>query len=657
MANLLLKRIKDWATSITTFRTGDVIPVDGPDGTAKMSKDDLLARTAENTLGSIHSLSDTATDFASDDYIALDGTTNGSRKMNKDDLLKVTAQNALAGNVAPAFNPTRTSENPYKAGDYVSYEGKTYIFKVDHYGAWNASDVYEKPAYKFFLEGSFLEFPYENGFYRTDTEYVGTFTANSSYYAVKVNASVGDKFFIVGQGASAGLLWATYDKDGKVVRRASTNEKKEFEDKFVVTIADGEVGIVYNTSFFSGKYMFRLYNVPTIVEKLNEGVKDWNENKKFIFEYEFIRNYTAPAGSAIVGWYYKAPASEFSVKMTKVSGPQNYDIWMNDSTGVLSNVQYKTNCPFDEIIDITMVTGYDRIFFFAQGVTGVAVDVTAYRVFKNTLEYRIESLEGASSFRGKKIVCLGDSITQFKYNGMSYCNYLQNLTGANVVNGGVGGTRYAVRTTPTTTPTTASEAWAGVDMYNLVKSWCDNDWDIVDASAEWLYEHDGGRDISPIINRLKNNPISSADIVTLFSGTNDWAGGTAKGAVNDGNSSSLLGAISLIIEMLLAAKPTLKIFVFTPVVRWLDYSGMATSDPSKFSDVKTESGRTLKELVGWIYEAVTTLHTPVCDLYNTLGWNQYNFNGYFLDTDGTHPYKGFDSLAKRMYGFMCANNW
>lgn len=40
---MLFKRIKDWATSITTFRTGDCIPVDGPSGTAKMDKDDFLA--------------------------------------------------------------------------------------------------------------------------------------------------------------------------------------------------------------------------------------------------------------------------------------------------------------------------------------------------------------------------------------------------------------------------------------------------------------------------------------------------------------------------------------------------------------------------------------------------------------------------------------
>ena len=40
---MLFKRIKDWPTSITSFRTGDCIPVDGPSGTAKMNKDDFLA--------------------------------------------------------------------------------------------------------------------------------------------------------------------------------------------------------------------------------------------------------------------------------------------------------------------------------------------------------------------------------------------------------------------------------------------------------------------------------------------------------------------------------------------------------------------------------------------------------------------------------------
>lgn len=46
--SVLFKRIKDWAVSIASFRTGDVLPVDGPSGTAKMGKDDLLRETAQN---------------------------------------------------------------------------------------------------------------------------------------------------------------------------------------------------------------------------------------------------------------------------------------------------------------------------------------------------------------------------------------------------------------------------------------------------------------------------------------------------------------------------------------------------------------------------------------------------------------------------------
>ena len=45
--------IKNLPTSITAFRTGDVIPVDGPSGTAKMSKDDLLKEAANSEYNAV----------------------------------------------------------------------------------------------------------------------------------------------------------------------------------------------------------------------------------------------------------------------------------------------------------------------------------------------------------------------------------------------------------------------------------------------------------------------------------------------------------------------------------------------------------------------------------------------------------------------------
>lgn len=95
--SMLFKRIKDWATSITSFRTGDVIPVDGPSGTAKMDKNSLL---------------------------------------------RITATFALEGNLYPAFDHTRTAGNPYKVGERVVYtNGRVYEFVNDHYGAWDGDDV------------------------------------------------------------------------------------------------------------------------------------------------------------------------------------------------------------------------------------------------------------------------------------------------------------------------------------------------------------------------------------------------------------------------------------------------------------------------------------------------------------------------------------
>ena len=51
----------------------------------------------------INALGNTATDFASDDYIAIDGSTNGSRKMTKDTLLEKTEKNTLSF-IDPRYN-------------------------------------------------------------------------------------------------------------------------------------------------------------------------------------------------------------------------------------------------------------------------------------------------------------------------------------------------------------------------------------------------------------------------------------------------------------------------------------------------------------------------------------------------------------------------
>jgi hypothetical protein len=43
-------------------------------------------------------------------------------------------------------------------------------------------------------------------------------------------------------------------------------------------------------------------------------------------------------------------------------------------------------------------------------------------------------------------------------------------------------------------------------------------------------------------------------------------------------------------------------------------------------------------------------------MYNTLGWNQHNFDNFFNSTDGTHPLKGFKWIAETMYRFLISGS-
>ena len=199
MAN---KRIKDIATTITAFRTGDVIPVDGPSGTAKMAKDDLLREAAEN---------------------------------------------ALAGNLAPAFDQTRTSENPYLEGDVVVYQGKLYTFKISHYGAWSNADVKVVPLNDDILINKALSTGYE---IFDDI----TFTNNKRIVAStgsRIDSSFWKSSFFVDVGNCDGIIFTM----GTMIEASDTGVA--FYDKNRSFIS----GITYDTAS-SNQYVLKYVQVP-----------------------------------------------------------------------------------------------------------------------------------------------------------------------------------------------------------------------------------------------------------------------------------------------------------------------------------------------------------------------------------------------------------
>ena len=192
MADLTIHELQNEAI---TPANDDYTVLDGATaGTRKITP----ANLATWILGKISSLATTVTSFASEDFIAVSNTTIGARKMSKDTLLELTAQNALAGNVAPAFDPTRTSYDPYIVNEIVSYEGKTYIFVNEHYGVWNASDVREFSLSEYAVDA------YDR------------IVSEQKLYCIGKNNATSTKFIYIGKGASVKVKLdaTTWDKSG-----------------------------------------------------------------------------------------------------------------------------------------------------------------------------------------------------------------------------------------------------------------------------------------------------------------------------------------------------------------------------------------------------------------------------------------------------------
>ena len=243
--------------------------------------------------------------------------------------------------------------------------------------------------------------------------------------------------------------------------------------------------------------------------------------------------------------------------------------------------------------------------------------------------------------KGKKIMFFGDSITDLTYNGKGLASYFAQASLATCYKAAIGGTRFVQRTTPVDTPTSSTEAYAALDICNMVKAWCDADYTKQDAATTYLNDH------TARVNALKNNPISGVDIVCIGGGTNDMTANSPIGNDSDNTFDTIKGAINKMVELLLTANPKLKIYFYSPVVGYHGTGGR--TDANWDDNHQFNSGLTKPEYIDIFAERARKNHIPYINLYWTLGWNQTNFSTYYLDTDDHHPYKGFDVIGRRLY--------
>lgn len=143
---------------------------------------------------------------------------------------------------------------------------------------------------------------------------------------------------------------------------------------------------------------------------------------------------------------------------------------------------------------------------------------------------------------------------------------------------------------------------------------------------------------------------NTADLVTVFGGTNDWGNGTGKplGQMGDTENTTIYGAIDYIIKSVLTNNPKAKLAFFTPLQR--NFTGTGTL--GGWSETTTNSqGIKLIQIVDAIIEVCGKYGIPVLDLYRLSGITDLNKTQWL--SDGLHPNSaGHALIGKQIAAFL-----
>ena len=323
----------------------------------------------------------------------------------------------------------------------------------------------------------------------------------------------------------------------------------------------------------------------------------------------------------------------------------------------------------------------DRHWFRAsKNIDAIAFWVSSSVVNKDgSFHVRVrnpKSLEVSSQLKGRKILMFGDSITQMpvvkgaiKENCKGIVEFFSEITGAEAIRCAIGGTCISRKGEITDGVKDREDASRAKQICSMVEYSMTGKQEYLRQAADLTID-DGSEttDISTkdILYTLANIDMNTVDAITIFGGTNDSTAGVQLSSDNDFDYTTVRGGLNTLIKAVNENYPHIRVFIFTPIVRYYIPDGVAT-DEVAFSDGNWCDNYVLpigKKLSDYADEIIATAkenHIPVCDLYREMNWNKDTFKRYLFrkavgtNIDGTHPRFGFEKIAEKMASFIVAN--
>lgn len=230
-----------------------------------------------------------------------------------------------------------------------------------------------------------------------------------------------------------------------------------------------------------------------------------------------------------------------------------------------------------------------------------------YVVFDENIPDNVKTyLPPNNGVKDLNILCLGDSI--FGNDGEIVADLI-SISGANVINGAVGGTRVTDRG--------GTDNYQWFDGLNLVKALTTGDWTNQDNAVQTLTS------VADRLATLKAVDMSSVNLITMDWGTNDYTGGLTIEAINS--------AYSSVVDMIQEAYPAIRILIITPIWR---YFGEKTDNDNGDNHIYNVS--TLKDIATAIDNHAKDMRIESLQMYQKMPLSYNTADLYFDSGSGVH---------------------
>lgn len=210
-----------------------------------------------------------------------------------------------------------------------------------------------------------------------------------------------------------------------------------------------------------------------------------------------------------------------------------------DSSTFIEGINGKVG--YTEGVYVVPQDGFVRFSWYHTGVDGY---VTFTDLIPSNVEHYIKNTVSVNGATNLNVLCLGDSILG---HDSEIVKFLGEFSGANILNGAVGGTSVSPRVSET-------DSYLPFDGENLVRAIASRDFTAQNAVKSKMVTRIQNR-----LEMLEALDMSTIDLIILAYGTNDYTQGKTIEAIET--------SLGNCIDMIQSAYPTIKILVVTPTWR------------------------------------------------------------------------------------------